>query len=162
MIGLRDPGIKAIISPFRAADIPWEGGRRLYRWWRAARNGRPFPSRADFTPRLMAPFLSTMVLHNVEPGAHPDYRLRLAGTEFHRWLGRDPTGLALDDLPNTAPLRARYDWIREHRIPYLCLNLPLDWSEKPFMTYSTLVLPLGEDPGRVDMLIANLHFHAPS
>lgn len=157
---LNDAGIDAIVSPFTLEDIPWEGGQRLYGWWCDARGDRLFPSRADFHPVAMTPFLNTMVLHDVEPVAAPAYRFRLVGTEFYRWLGRDPTGQPLSDIPNTEPLRARYDWLRANKRPYLCRELPLEWSGKGFLSYSTLVLPLGDSDDRVDTLIANVHFQA--
>ncbi len=156
---IRDPGTDAIRSPFSLDDIPWEGGRILYRWWNEARGGRAFPSRADFDPAILKGHLATVVLHDVEHDRDPpDFRIRLIGTEIVSFAGFDPTGRPLDALPNTAPIRARYSWLVRTKRPYLCLDLPLSWVSKEFISYSTLAVPLGRSDEHVDMLMSHLDF----
>ncbi len=152
-----DPGLEAIIETFGPEDIPWQGGQRLFEWWLTARGSRRYPAREDFDPARMGRYLSTMVLHDVEPDA-PVFRIRLVGTLVVDLIGRDPTGLAAGDLPNSGPMVARYRWAVAHRAPYMCLDLPIAWASKDYMAYSTLVLPLGPDDATVNMLIANIAF----
>lgn len=154
----RDPGLDAIIRDFTTEDIPWPGGQRLFQWWLTARGERRFPAREDFSPALMGRHLSTMVLHDVEPG-EPEFRIRLVGTQIVDLVGRDLTGLRVGDLPNSGPMAARYRWAVAERAPYMCLDLPIGWASKDYLSFSTLVLPLGPDDASVTMLIANLGFH---
>lgn len=151
-----EAGLEAIISPVSTEMIPWTGGRKLFAWWNAARGTRKFPARRDFSPLTMGSDLATMVLHDIGPEDAPDFRLRLVGTEIVRSMKADPTGLPLAALPGTAPLAVRYRWVMRTRQPYLCLDQPLAWADKDFLSYSTLVLPLGPTDDRVEMLIANL------
>ena len=151
----RDPGVDAIIRDFAMQDIPWPGGRRLFEWWLTARGERRFPTREDFTPSLMGRYLSSMVLHDVEPDT-PVFRIRLIGTQIVDMVGRDPTGWRAGDLPNSGPMQARYRWAVTERAPYMCHDLPIGWASKTYLSYSTLVLPLGPDDETVNMLIANL------
>lgn len=154
-----DPGVTAIREPASPEDIPWEGGRLLFRWWLETRGTRRFPSRAEFDPVILGGHLATVVLHDVEADeARPDFRIRLMGTELVAFTGFDPTGRRLDELPNTASIRARYEWLVETGRPYLALDIPLGWASKEYLSYSTLALPLGADDRRVDMIMAHLHF----
>ncbi|RMD86510.1 MAG: PAS domain-containing protein [Alphaproteobacteria bacterium] len=154
-----DPGVKAIREPVSPDEIPWEGGRLLFHWWLETRGARPFPSRAEFDPAILRGHLATVVLHDVESDQErPDFRIRLMGTELVAFTGFDPTGRRLDEVPNTTPIRARYEWLVKTGRPYLGLDIPLGWASKEYISYSTLALPLGDDPGRIDMIMAHLHF----
>jgi len=146
-----------MISEFTEKEIPWAGGKALFSWWNAARGERKFPSRQDFSPVTMAPFLPTVVLHDVGGDART-YKFRLVGTSVADVLGFDPTGKLLDEIPATANMRERYNWVLEHKKPYMCTDLPTRWAEKDYKSYSTLVLPLGPSDEEVTKLIANLAF----
>jgi len=152
-----DSGLKDLIVDFTEKEIPWSGGRALFAWWNTARGQHKFPARDDFDPMKMARFLSTVVLHDVG-GSARTYAFRLVGTSITELMGSDPTGKVLDDIAATDTLRSRYDWVLENKKPYMCLDLPIGWANKEYKTYSTLVLPLGETDGEVNMLIANLTF----
>ncbi|RMF15294.1 MAG: PAS domain-containing protein [Alphaproteobacteria bacterium] len=153
-----DPGLAALVPVEEDTRIPWEGGRVLHRWWHGARRGRRMPSRSDFSPRIMGRHLGGMVLHDVSHGEEPDFRVRLAGSDLVDIMNFDPTGLPMCEVPNGAPIIARYRWVVRERRPYMCLDLPLDWANKDYRSYSTLVMPLSDDGERVDMLIAHVHF----
>ena len=156
---ISDPGIDAIRSPFALDDIPWEGGRILYRWWNTARGERAFPSRSDFDPATLKGHLATVVLHDVLHDRDPlDFRIRLAGTGMAEFLGFDPTGRSLAEVPNSAPIRARYEWLVWTKRPYLCLDIPLVWAGKEYLSYSTLALPLGDRDGQIEMIMSHLDF----
>ncbi len=152
-----DPGLAALVPVGEDTEIPWPGGRLLHRWWYHARRGRRMPSRCDFSPRIMGRHLGGMVLHDVEAGDEPDFRVRLAGGDLVEAMRLDPTGLVMREVPNSAPLVARYRWVVRERRPYLCLDLPLSWANKDYRSYSTLVMPLSDNDDEVDMLIAHVH-----
>jgi len=148
---------KNLVADFTEGDILWPGGRALYAWWDNARGERAFPKRQDFSPLTMVPFLPAIVLHDVGGNART-YTFRLVGTAVTEVLGFDPTGMGLDEIPSTATMRTRYDWVLEHKKPYMCTNLPTRWAKKDYKSYSTLVLPLGPSDDEVTMLIASLTF----
>jgi len=142
---------------FAEKDIPWAGGRALFAWWNEARGTRAFPNRRDFSPLVMVPFLPAIIMHDVG-GSARTYSFRLVGTAITQVLGFDPTGKSLDEIPATANMRTRFDWVLENKEPYMCTDLPTRWAKKDYKKYSTLVLPLGPSDDEVTMLIANLTF----
>jgi len=142
---------------FTESDIGWPGGRALFTWWDKARGKRAFPKRRDFSPSSMIPFLPAIIMFDVGGAGRP-YTFRLVGTAITDVLDFDPTGMGLDEIPATANIRTRYDWVLEHKKPYMCTNLPTRWAKKDYKFYSTLVLPLGPSDDEVTMLIANANF----
>lgn len=148
------------ITDFDHDNIPWAGGKTLYSWWQETRADRPYPNRKDFFPAAAAKLLPAIQLIDV---GGPDrlYSVRLAGTAITEILGFDPTGIPLDELPNTETVRTVYDWVVDNKKPLLRLNTPIRWGDKDFISFSVLILPLGPDAEDVSMLLMHFHFNKP-
>lgn len=146
-----------VLTSFDVDDIGWSDGQTLYNWWNSARKNRPFPARRDFSPANMTPLLPTIQLIDVGDETR-HYSVRLVGTKITEVLGFDPTGTALDDIPNTAKVRTLYDWVVDNQKPAMKTNLPITWADKEYRTFSTIILPLGPEGQEVSMLLMHFYF----
>lgn len=146
-----------MVTRFAEADIPWQAGRGLYRLWNERRGERQFPSRSDITPRDMKDWLPGVALIDVVRNPLR-FKGRLAGTDFRRAMGYDPTGFYQHDLPDAEARIERYTWLTESGKPYFCADIPLLFADKDFQSYSVIAFPLGETDEQVDMLICHLEF----
>ena len=90
-----------------ASIVPdWDGGDRLgdfpelkalYALWNAAKKDRPMPSRRDFTPELLRPWLGNLALIDVIHNPIQFY-YRLVGIYIVQNLKCDPTGKTFSDI----------------------------------------------------------------
>ncbi|GIX16878.1 MAG: hypothetical protein KatS3mg119_1064 [Rhodothalassiaceae bacterium] len=155
----RDPGLAALLPVRPETSVPWEGGRRLRDWWYAARADRLMPAWRDFSPRAMGRWLSGVIVFRVVGGSdEPDFIVRLAGEDYRRTAGTGLKGQALAVFPDAEPIRARFLWALAHRLPYMALDLPSHWAGKDFVRFRSLVVPLGDECGRVDHLVGHAHY----
>lgn len=138
-------------------DLPTEEFRWLLAFWDDLRGSREMPARADFKPEQLVPYLSGIMLTDVEYDPLR-FRARLVGTGIVADSGADPTGQYYDDLPASDEIILRKQWVVENRKPYFANNLPLDWASNKFSTYSVLVMPLSADGKLVDMIMSYLRF----
>lgn len=145
------------VKALNPSDIHWKDGKMLYDWWEDARGERPFPARREFSPSGMVGLLPSLQLIDVG-GADRTYSVRLVGTKVTETLGFDPTGKKLDEIPNTAQVRLLYDWVVENKKPVLRKNVPITWANKDYKTFSTLVLPLGNEAEGVNMILLHFNF----
>lgn len=145
------------VTDFSLRDISWPGGQEIYAWWQKAREDRPFPARRDFSPLKIPALLPAIQLIDVGDDER-HYSVRLIGTQITEIIGFDPTGKALDELPNTAHVRKAYDWVVDNQKPIMRLNMPVKWGRKEFLSCSALVLPLGPTGGNVNVLLLHFHF----
>tara|TARA_R110002096_G_scaffold215734_1_gene403613 strand:- start:1572 stop:2063 length:492 start_codon:yes stop_codon:yes gene_type:complete len=147
----------SLVTDFTLQDIPWPGGREMFKWWDQARQKRLFPTRKDFSPLAVIPLLPAIQLIDVG-GIKRPYSVRLIGTRITEIIGFDPTGKELDDLPSTELVRTVYDWVVDNKKPVMRLNMPIRWGAKEFMVCSVLILPLGAGGDEVTMLMLHFHF----
>lgn len=148
-----------VLVPLAAdTSVPWEGGRRLADWWFewASRTGQ-IPGLPDLDLRILGRHLSGIMVFEVE-ASDPVFRIRIAGEDYRTAAGFGLKGGVVDDFPETQGMRARFQWAIRERRPYMTIDQPLQWANKGFMDYSTLVAPLARDGGRVEALIAHCHF----
>jgi len=140
-------------------------GQRLaaiYLYWDGKRRGRLMPSRADIDPLELKPYLSQLVLLDVE-GVPPRFRYRLVGTEVtrvRRGLERsDPTGKFVDEVTHhqgTTAVLAHYQRVVAERRPSTDAGTYTPTPERPWVRFSRLVLPLSPDDVTVNMLLVAL------
>lgn len=76
---------------------------RLRELWRVRAEGARFPSAGMIGPVELKSVLPDVHIYTVAPDA-PRYRIRLIGTRMTEHMGRNLTGLAVDDIPSE-PLR---------------------------------------------------------
>ena len=138
-----------------AADLPTAPLlRRLHADWEVRRAGRRFPARRDLDPLDLRYILGDLNL--IEVLRDPlRFRFRLFGSNIALLLGRDLTGQTLDALPDPdyrELVRSHCAEVAERRAPTL-----RRYCRKPVgdrvLNLEMLVLPLGEDETRVDMLL---------
>lgn len=134
----------------------------LWRLWNAVRGVRQMPTRRDFSPELLRPWLGNLALLDVhaEP---PRFHYRLVGTHIVANLKFDPTGKAFDDIvanPAADP---------QTRGAYACLKTasPVFETVRPRRTigfsfdYHRLSLPLSADGRAVTMILTGEYVTTP-
>jgi PAS domain len=141
-----------LIQDFTIDDLPGSKLKAIYQYWLDVKGDAAMPTRADLNPSRMAKFLSHISLVDVEHDTLR-YKFRLIGTESVRAIGFDPTGKYLDEIPLMAGhLGPRYDWLVENKRPYIVSD-KLKWSDKSFLDFFSIGLPLSRDGERVDILM---------
>ena len=138
--------------------IPEEGVHaELYRIWRAKCKEGRLPGRRDFDPLEMPQLLPHLTLFDVERDPMR-FRIRLVGTAIVGAMGRDTTGLYLDQLERIDNVAERARQLALDKTPFFLAGLPLTWTHRDYRTYSVLGLPLAGDGEVVDMLLYSMIF----
>ena len=131
-----------------------------YGYWRAKRGDRDFPARGDFDPLLEVPRLArNMMLLDVLSDPL-DFRYRLVGDKLRahmgqNWIGRRWSELEQQRAPN--PIWLHHQWVVENRTPRF-IRPNYVGPHRQFMFIESAVLPLGDSPDRIDMLMLFVDF----
>lgn len=140
------------------AGMPEKGVHAdLYRLWREKRRNGRLPGRRDFDPLEMPHLLPHLTLFDVEYDPLR-FRIRLVGTAIVGAMGRDTTGLYLDQLERIESVAERARQLTHDKAPFFLAGLPLTWTHRDYRTYSVLGLPLASDGETVDMLLYSMIF----
>lgn len=128
----------------------------LLRYWESKRQGGALPSRADIDPIDLRGLLPHLLLFEVVREEETlRFRYRVAGTAFATLVGRDVTGLCLDELgppDRVAPVQNALAAIaRTGRPCYLAGRLTL--PNEQFLMAKRLGVPLASDGRNVDMIL---------
>ena len=142
-----------------STDIPQEELRELFLHWQKIKGDNSMPARKDFNPADVPNLLPYILLADVEQEPRR-YRFRLIGTATTKAMSRDATGRYLDEVPGTASMYDRWNWLVDNKSPYLYKG-KLVWSEKSFLEYYALGLPFSEDGNNVSMLMYGLYYMIP-
>ena len=141
-------------------DLPNDILRGVYQYWLDMKGGCRMPSRADLNPADIVHLLPYISLVNVEPETKR-YKIRLVGTETVRAMGVDITGKYLDEIPQVEiHLKTRYDWMVREKRPYIFSD-KLRWSEKSFLNFFSIGLPLSENGHDVNILMYGSYYQFP-
>ena len=127
--------------------------RRLFDYWLEKRGDRPFPAKAEVDPVEFPYILGYVTLVDVEPSPRR-YRFRLDGSILVELSGMDYTGRYLDELPGeeyVAFIVETYDRVVDSGEPYRYRKNGL--FDQQHFSEETIILPLGDNPPRVDMLV---------
>lgn len=136
--------------------------QRMFAYWRAKRDGRSMPSRADIDPAEIKSLLPGILLVDVVEADDGglDFIYRLAGTREVDMRGRDPTGKRVAEAFYGKSAELVIDCYRrvvEARSPFLdddCYHLPgQEWSPR-----ASIYLPLSSDGLRVGMVLVYSSF----
>jgi hypothetical protein len=118
-------------------------------YWNSLCRGRPFPSRADITPREMRKLLrNTCLIRVVNDGADYDYRVN--GDAHVIAYGFSMQGKLLSETDAYAPghaevLKRLYDRVVRRRQPYALRGwIARSEKQKKFIYSESLFAPLGE------------------
>lgn len=145
---------------FSVDDLPNNVLKDIYRYWQEMKGSRNMPSRADLNPADIVSLLPHIVLVDVEPDTGR-YKYRLIGTETVKVMGFDVTGKYLNQYPAIEEsLKGRYDWLVKEKTPYLYFNR-LKWTEKDFLEYYALGLPLSNNGQDVNILMFGMYYQFP-
>jgi hypothetical protein len=131
-------------------------------YWLGKKSDRPFPSRRDFDPLVEVPRLArNMMLLDVSHDPL-DFRYRLIGTAVREHLGEDWTGRRWSEIefqraPN--PIWLHHQWVVDNRQPRF-LRPNYIGPHRSFMFVESAVLPLGDTPERVAMLMLFVDFRS--
>ncbi len=126
---------------------------RLYAYWDAKRGDRRFPGRSDLDPLDIPTLLSSIFLVAVRRSPF-DLVFRLAGTVLTDCYGGAVTGTRLSEVASTGATDLHREAARtvEGGGPVL-ISGPLRTRADDYRRADHLLLPLGESPHQVDMLI---------
>ena len=157
--GRQRPG-QTVLDVASASQIADPMLSRLYAYWNGKRGGKPFPGRSDLDPvdiPLLLPSVFLVAVHH-DPF---DLVFRLAGTVLTGCYGGELTGRSLIELPSTGVS----DLFREaartvHAGHPVLLSGPVTTLAETYRRTDHLLLPLGECPDRVDMLVGGAIFRA--
>ncbi len=133
--------------------------RELYAYWRARCVGGALPARAALDPVDIPRLLPNLMLIDVTHDPF-DLRYRLVGTALVAYMGRDTTGLRVEDgylgrdWPRILP---DYETAVFERRPVLRRNDVIGPDARRYL-YERLLLPLSRDGACVDMLLAGAVF----
>ncbi|NOZ42767.1 MAG: PAS domain-containing protein [Alphaproteobacteria bacterium] len=149
-----------LIDDFTIDDIPYNMLKDIFNYWLAIKGGRAMPSRRDLNPADIVTMLPHICLVDVDDRAKR-YRIRLVGTETVKALGADITGKYLDQYPGIENhLKVRYDWLVQNKRPYLVSD-KLKWSQKSFLNFCSIGLPLSANGRDVNIIMFGSCFHNP-
>ena len=131
---------------------------KLLKFWESKRNGRQFPSKTDFDPLELKPWLGNLEILDVTNEVPPRYRFRLVGTNINNIDGEDITGRYADDVfsEHYDTIVADFDKALLKKGPYYKFNAWVENLKGYQMRYDKLVLPLSKDGSSIDMLLVYL------
>lgn len=121
-------------------------------WQNRVSDGR-LPARPEFDPLELRALIGQMYVIDVV-GAPAHYRYRLIGTGIVEPAGADATGKTVREVfgagYSDAVVRA-FDHVVKSRRP-LRFSGRMQWHDREFMAYESLLLPLASDRRTVDVL----------
>jgi hypothetical protein len=129
--------------------------RQAYAYWRSVHPPDVLPGRQHIDPLRLGRLLPLVWLIDVQ---REPFRLRyrLVGTEIVTLLGREVTGLWLDeahpDLDSHASYLGRAQAVVNDHIPNWRYGRPNLWQHDTYTTVQNLIMPLASDGRTVDML----------
>ncbi len=134
----------------------------LFKYWQTKRCGRFFPSRADIDPLEIPALLPIVFLVDVT-GEAADFRFRLVGSEFAQKYGAEVTGRTLREVNRHAHSDAileDYAMCARECVPLASRNSFIN-DQGIFWKYERILMPLGSDPGRPDMILGGMDINIP-
>lgn len=145
---------------FTISDLPNQMMRDFYQYWLDLKGDKLMPSRADMNPVEIVKLWAHLSLIDVIQDTGR-YQFRLIGTETVNAIGKDLTGNYLDEYPEIERfLKVRYDWLVKERRSYFIFD-KLKWSEKSYIDYYVLGLPLSSNGHDVDKLLLGTWYDFP-
>ncbi|HAC59739.1 PAS domain-containing protein [Parvibaculum sp.] len=136
-------------NAFRDERLP-----RLFSYWLGKRGNRQAPARRNIKPMEIPSLLP--IVHLIDVQEDPlAFRHRLIGAEIVDKMGRDVTGLWVDEALYGKAAKDIFDGLAavawEVR-PYRRLAR-LEWHDRPWLAMESLEMPLLDDDGRVNMIL---------
>ena len=150
-----------LITDFTVDDLPVRKMRDLYQYWLNIRGDKLMPSRADFNPADIVAILPHITIVNVERNPLR-FKLVLVGSESVKAIGYEVTGKYLSEIPLLNKYaKERYLWVIENKKSYL-FSSRLKWSEKSFLRYHMIGMPLSDNGIDVDKILFGGFYYYPT
>lgn len=146
------------IDQFELENISIDKMRCIYEYWLKIKGNKELPSRDDINPADITSVLRHITLVRVEENGR--YKLTLVGSENAKVAEENVTGKYLDEIPLLHQYaKERYDWVVENKKPYIYQG-DLKWSEKEYLDYSIIGLPLSNDNEKVNgIMVAGFYYY---
>ena len=138
---------------FTIDDLSSIAQTELYTYWLKIKADKLMPSRDDFAPTDLPKILPFISMENVvyDPVR---FQIRLVGTQTSSL--RNSVGMFLDDIPGTEHIISMLKEMVELKKPYFYTS-NINWDERKYKTYSSLILPFSEDGENVTLCMACHH-----
>ena len=124
----------------------------LLDYWVTLKGKRPFPSHKEILPENLVPWLGRINLMDVLDPI--DFRYRVYGSKLSNDTHYDLTGKCLSELSEIQRVvvyDAYCEVVKKGR-PLFSMAIPKE-PMREFYAYSRLMLPIGDHPEKVDMLM---------
>ncbi|HEY4116111.1 MAG TPA: PAS domain-containing protein [Rhizomicrobium sp.] len=147
-----------------ADSVEDENLRFLLAHWRGLRGARPWPARADISPKALKQCLRVIHLYDVVDGG-AEFRARLVGTAVYPGLIEDQTGKFVSEHPDPG-VRLRFSAAMKQVLaagePVRTVSRRLTGTRLHDARTEGLWLPLGAPDG-IEQILAgsSLHFVPP-
>lgn len=132
--------------------------RSLEAFWQMKRGDRDLPSRCDFPPHELRPWLGNIGIVTVERGDEATrFRVVLSGTELDSYRGHSITGQYVDEICHNIASTTPYyhDCVaRREPVSFLHDNSP---NSAIYTHMGKLLLPLSEDGVTVDRILVAIY-----
>lgn len=128
--------------------------------WRKKRNGRIAPDRSDFSPFVLRPYLTRVLIYEVVDGEPRRFRIRLYGTLISKYSGRDATGKFVDELMSREAYEDFYTgltWVLDNREPLRNLGTYY-FVDRSFFEFESVTLPLTAGGETIEQLLVVTYF----
>ncbi len=137
---------------FKPEDLSEEQAA-LLDYWKRIKGERLMPKRDDFDPIDLPKVIPFLSLEDVlyDPIR---FRVRLVGGETSS--ARNSKGKFLDEFEGTEEIIAMLKQMLERKAPYYYVSA-INWDERSYKTYSSLIVPFSEDGERVTLAMACHH-----
>jgi hypothetical protein len=129
----------------------------IFRYWRSLHPANGLPGRRHLDPADLKRLLPGVWLLDVQPEPFR-LRYRLVGTRVSAMIGRDVTGMWVDEAHPDAAHRPgyfeRYRAVVQTHVPSWRRGRPVLWVHEDFAHIENILLPLAANGSDVDMLLA--------
>lgn len=125
----------------------------LLSYWRQAKGQRLMPKRADFDPVDLPKVIPYLSLEDVtyDPVR---FQVRLVGGATSS--ARNSKGKYLDEFPGTEDVIDMLKQMLKRKQPYHYIS-NINWDDRSYKTYSSLVVPFSNDGDKVTLAMACHH-----
>lgn len=122
--------------------------RALKLHWEDRKAGADLPHVDAIDPIDLQDHLGHLFMIRVDPGKS-EYTYSLIGTTITEILGRDSTGMRVQDtFPDGHPIVEMYDYVCRNRVP-IRTHGQLNWVDKDYKRFESVMLPLTDDDGAI-------------
>ncbi|MEK9970807.1 MAG: PAS domain-containing protein [Ferrovibrio sp.] len=119
--------------------------RELAALWEEKRAGRIAPDRADFSPFVLRPYMTRVLIYEiVDDAGTRRFRIRLYGTLISQYSGRDPTGKFVDEIMTEqayADFNRGLSWSTDNAKPLRAAG-SYYFVDRSFVKFESITLPL--------------------